>query len=99
MVVGMTEQPGSQDPAPADAGRFVRLDPRNVWRVGWVVIALVACFLLLRFIIQDGGTVLFTLLMAWFASIAMEPAVGRMARHMRRGVATGLVMAAVAVPV
>jgi len=94
MVVGMTEQPGSQDPAPADAGRFVRLDPRNVWRVGWVVIALVACFLLLRFLIQDGGAVLFTLLMAWFASIAMEPLVRRLATRMRRGIATGIVMLA-----
>lgn len=84
--------PGAE--APSEGGRFVRLDPRNVWRVGWVVIALVSCFLLLRFLIQDGGTVLFTLLMAWFASIAMEPIVGRLARRMRRGIATGLVMLA-----
>ena len=40
---------------------------------------------------------LFTLLMAWFASIAMEPAVGRLSRRMRRGAATGLVMLAVTV--
>ena len=84
--------PGAQ--TPPESGRFVRLDPRNVWRVGWVVIALVSCFLLLRFLIQDGGTVLFSLLMAWFASIAMEPIVGRLARRMRRGIATGLVMLA-----
>jgi predicted PurR-regulated permease PerM len=35
--------------------------------------------------------------MAWLASIAMEPAVGRLARHLRRGAATGLVMAGVVV--
>ena len=86
----------SQAQPPAADGHYVRLDPRNVWRVGWVVIALVALFLLLRFLIQDGGAVLFSLLMAWFASIAMEPAVSRMARRMRRGLATGIVMLAAA---
>jgi predicted PurR-regulated permease PerM len=80
----------------APAGRLIRFDPRNVWRVGWVIIGLVACALLLRFLIQDGGAVLFTLLMAWFAAIAMEPAVSRLATRMRRGLATGLVMGSVA---
>jgi len=74
----------------------IRFDPRNIWRIGWVVIALVAVFLLLRFLIADGGGVIFTLLMAWFASLAMEPAVGRLARRMRRGAATALVMLAIA---
>jgi predicted PurR-regulated permease PerM len=78
---------------------YVRLDPRNVWRVGWVVIALVSAFLLLRFLIQDGGAVLFSLLMAWFASIAMEPVVRRLATRMRRGIATGIVMVAGAVAI
>ena len=89
-MVDEPASPGAE--TPTESGRFVRLDPRNVWRVGWVVIALVGCFLLLRFVIQDGGAVLFTLLMAWFASIAMEPLVSRLARRMRRGAATGLVM-------
>lgn len=70
----------------------VRLDPRNVWRVGYVVLGVVAVGLMLRFIIGDGGSVLFTLLMAWFASLAMEPAVGRLATRMPRGAATGLVI-------
>jgi len=73
----------------------IRLDPTNIWRIGWVVIALVAVGLFIRFVISDAGTVIFTLLMAWFASIAMEPAVARLARHMRRGLATGLVMGAI----
>ena len=68
----------------------------NVWRVGFVVIALVAVALLLRFVINDGGSVIFTLLMAWFAALAMEPAVGRLSRRMRRGAAVGLVMGALA---
>ena len=76
-------------------GDFVRLDPRNVWQVGWVVIALVACGLFIRFVISDGGGVIFTLLMSWFAALAMEPAVSRLAQRMRRGIATGLVMGAI----
>ena len=74
----------------------VRFDPRNVWQVGFVVIALVAVALFLRFVVNDAGSVLFTLLMAWFAALALEPAVGRLSRRMRRGAAVGLVMAAIA---
>ena len=79
--------------APSE-GTTIRFDPGNVWRVGYVVMALVAVALLLRFIISDGGSVIFTLLMAWFAGLAMEPAVGRLSRRMRRGAAVGLVMGA-----
>ena len=86
----------SEDAAPTTTNeRFIRFEPQNIWRVGWVVIALVAAALLLRFVIADGGNVIFTLLMAWFAAIAMEPAVSRLATRMRRGAATGLVMLAV----
>ena len=74
----------------------IRFDPGNVWRVGYVVMALVAVALVLRFIISDGGSVIFTLLMAWFAGLALEPAVGRLSRRMRRGAAVGLVMGALA---
>lgn len=84
---------------PASEGRTVRLDPANVWRVGFVVIALVAVASLLKFIIRDGGTVLVTLLMAWFASLALEPAVKPLSQRMRRGAAVGLVMGAVVLAV
>jgi predicted PurR-regulated permease PerM len=86
---------GVTDANPRAAETTVRLDARNIWQVGFVVIALVAVFLVLRFVIGDGGSVIFTLLMAWFASIAMEPAVRPLAKRMRRGLATGLVMGAV----
>ena len=82
------------EPQPRDP--TIRFDPTNVWRVGFVVIALVAVALFLRFVISDGGSVIFTLLMAWFAALAMEPAVGPLARRMRRGAAVGLVMGALA---
>ncbi len=96
----------AESTAPADQGhasgnsidiREVRLQPQNIWRVGWVVIALLAITLLLNFMIDDGGSVIFTVLMGWFASIAMEPAVKRLANHMRRGFATIIVILAVAV--
>ncbi len=74
--------------------RQVTLVPGNIWRVGLVVIALIALALFLRFVIDDGGSVIFTVLMSWFASIAMAPAVNRLSRHMKRGFATMLVMLA-----
>jgi predicted PurR-regulated permease PerM len=74
--------------------RQVVLVPSNVWRVGLVVLAVIALGLAFRFILQDGGTVIFTILMSWFAAIAMAPLVDRMSRKMSRGAATILVMLA-----
>jgi predicted PurR-regulated permease PerM len=72
----------------------VLLVPANVWRVGLTLAALVALLALLRFVLADGGSVLFTVVMAWFLSLAMEPAVRRLSTRVPRGVATALVMAA-----
>lgn len=74
--------------------RQVTLVPSNVWRVGLVVLAVIALGLVLRFIISDGGSVIFTVLMSWFAAIAMAPVVNRLSRHMSRGLATILVILA-----
>ena len=76
--------------------REVTLRPGNIWRVGLVVLAVIALGLVLQFIIRDGGSVIFTVLMAWFAAIAMAPAVDRLARRMKRGFATFIVMGAFA---
>ena len=57
-----------------------------------MVLALIAFGLLLRFILADGGSVIFTVLMAWFAALAMAPLVNRLARRMQRGLATIFVM-------
>ena len=75
--------------------RTIVFDSRNVWRTSFIVLAVVAIALLLQFLLEDGGGVIFIVLMAWFASIAMEPAVGRLARHMKRGLATATVMISV----
>lgn len=73
------------------------LDPRNVWQIGFVVIGLVVVVALGRFVLAGGSGLLFTVLMAWFASLAIEPAVSRLSRRMPRGAATGLVMLTVVV--
>jgi hypothetical protein len=72
----------------------VTFTPGNVWRVGLVLLGVVAFGLFLRFILDDGGSVLFTVLMSWFAAISMAPVVDRLARRMKRGVATIVVMVA-----
>jgi len=81
--------------APPQGDHFrVTFTPGNVWRVGLVLLGVVAFGLTLRFLIEDGGGVIFTVLMSWFAAIAMAPLVDRLARRMKRGVATILVMTA-----
>lgn len=80
----------------AETATTVVFLPKNIWRTGWVVIALVALVLFLRFVLADGGSVIFTVIMAWFLSLAMEPAVARLSRWMKRGVATVIVMIALA---
>ena len=42
----------------------VTFSPSNVWRTGLVVLGVVALGLMLRFIIDDGGSVIFTVLMS-----------------------------------
>lgn len=85
-------EPESQ---PERSSLLVTLAPGNIWRIGMVVIAVVALGLFLSFILDDGGSVIFTVLMAWFASIAMEPAVLKLSKHMKRGLATMIVMLSV----
>ncbi len=70
----------------------VILLPGNVWRVGLVVLALIVLGLILRFVIDDGGSVIFTVLMSYFAALAMMPVVQVLSRRMSRGLATILVM-------
>jgi predicted PurR-regulated permease PerM len=87
--------PGSQDGLGPQV-HTVRavLVPSNVWRVGLTLAALVALVLFARFALADGGSVLFMVVMGWFISLAMEPAVSRLSGRMPRGAATALVMVA-----
>ncbi len=92
-AAGLDGRPPSSAVAPAtDSGVTIRLSPANVWRIGLVLLGVVAFGLLVRFVVDDGGSVIFTVLMSWFAAIAMAPIVDRLSQHMRRGLATGIVM-------
>jgi len=86
----------TSDPMRSTGGeQTIRFDTRNIWRIGFIALAIVAIGLLISFLVEDGGGVFFIILMAWFASIAMEPAVSRLARRMKRGFATAIVMVSV----
>ena len=84
-------------PVSMDYQRTIVFDSRNVWRTSFIVLSVVAIALLLQFLLEDGGGVIFIILMAWFASIAMEPAVARLTRYMKRGFATATVMLSIIV--
>lgn len=71
--------------------------PRSVAVATAVVVGVLTVATFVGFVLRDGGAVLFAVLMSWFASIAMEPAVARLSRRMRRGAATALVMGGVGV--
>jgi predicted PurR-regulated permease PerM len=92
------ESSGSAQQSPEQSGRTGwPVSTKFVWRAGFIVMALVFIFLLIRFVIEDGGAVIFTVLMSWFFALAMAPAVDRLSQHMRRGLATILVMVGLAV--
>ncbi len=71
------------------------VSPGFLWRAGFIVMALVFIFLFIDFVIDDGGGVIFTVLMSWFFALAMAPAVERLSKHMKRGLATLIVMVSV----
>ena len=85
-------EPSSSQASQPQTRTQVTFDPANLWRSGIVVLAVVALGLFLYFVLDDGGGVIFTVLMSWFAAIAMAPAVNWLSRWMRRGVATMVVM-------
>ncbi|MBG0822442.1 AI-2E family transporter [Planomonospora sp. ID91781] len=64
----------------------------DVWRAGLAIAAVIAVVLFLRFVIADAGSLVAMLVMAWFLSLAMEPAVRRLSRRIPRGRAALLVM-------
>ena len=57
-----------------------------------MVVAVVALVALARFVLSDAGGVIFSLILAFLASIAMEPAVAKLSTSMKRGFATAIVM-------
>jgi predicted PurR-regulated permease PerM len=92
----MSEPVLTPDDAPGSSDGHLKVTfvPGNVWRTGLVVLAVVAFGLVMRFVLDDGGSVIFTVLMSWFAAIAMAPPVNWLAKRMKRGLATIIVMLA-----
>jgi len=77
----------------ARAVKSTVMDPQLLRRVGIAVIAVVVALKILFWLFDGTRHFLFLLLLAWLFAIAMEPAVGWLARKdMRRGYATGLVL-------
>ena len=58
----------------------------------WLVVGVLALTAALVFMLWRGASTFYYVIMAWFAALAMEPVVSRLAKRMHRGLATGLVM-------
>jgi predicted PurR-regulated permease PerM len=69
---------------------------RTLWRIGFITLAIIAIGLFVQFIIEDGGGVIFIVLMAWFFALAIGPGVERLSRRMSRGLATLVMMGGIA---
>ncbi|HSF97043.1 MAG TPA: AI-2E family transporter, partial [Ornithinibacter sp.] len=68
-----------------------------LWRRSWLVVGVLVIAGVFAFVLWRGASTFYYVLMAWFAALAMEPLVARLARRMSRGLATGLVMLLAAV--
>ncbi len=74
----MTDLPDVDVPRPTTRTDVV-LAPRMVARATAAVLGVFVVAAFLTFVVRDGGSIIFTVLMAWFIAIAMEPAVVRLA--------------------
>lgn len=80
--------PARGEPSPTR----IHLSIHDVWRAGWVLVAVVTLAALGNWVFRDAGNVIFTLVLAFLTSIAMEPAVVWLSQRMKRGLASLLVM-------
>ena len=101
MMSGMAPPRPRSTRVTTDPDQYVRLRvvPGDLWRAGWVVVGVLAAAAVLRWVLADGGNVIFTLVFSFIASVAMEPAVGWLSQHMSRGKAALLVMVGVGLAV
>jgi predicted PurR-regulated permease PerM len=81
--------PSSEHPEPV---RLIAFEPRALRRAVIGVLVIVTLWMIAIWVFSAVSRFLFLLLLSWLFAMAMEPAVGGLARRgMRRGVATGLV--------
>jgi predicted PurR-regulated permease PerM len=85
-------KPGAARAARPASVRVV-LSPANVARAGLALALVVGAALFAHFVLTDAGRLVVVLVLAWFVSLSMEPAVRRLSRWMPRGRATLAVMA------
>lgn len=90
------DQADSQRPRRAPRTVQVALDTRSVWFAAWAVIAALAIAAFVRFVFTDGGSIFFSLTLAFFFALAIEPVVGPLSRRMPRPAATAITFVAVA---
>ena len=60
-----------------------------VWRSAWLVMAVIALSLLAYGFVSQASSTIYSITMAFFLALAMEPAVGKLATRMPRAAATG----------
>lgn len=87
----------STTPAGPPAGATLQASERPFWRRTWLVVWVLVIAVFVAFVLYRGAGTLYYVVMAWFAALAMEPAVARLATRVKRGPATGLVMAGIGV--
>ncbi len=87
--IPVKDAPPPEDLSPDET---VALSPRSVWRAGWVLTGVALCVFIIGFVVTRGGGTIFTLIIAAFIAVAMEPAVRLLTRWMKRPLATAVVM-------
>lgn len=76
-------------PSPSAGAVFT---DRPLWNRAWLIVGVFVLSLLVAFFFVRGASTIYYVLMAWFVALAMEPAVAKLSRWMKRGLATGVVM-------
>ena len=61
---------------------------RSDWQRTWVVVGVLLIVASGAFVLSNGATMVYYLILSWFLALAMEPAVGRLTRWMPRALAT-----------
>ena len=72
MMSGMAPPRPRSTRVTTDPDQYVRLRvvPGDLWRAGWVVVGVLAAAAVLRWVLADGGNVIFTLVFSFIASVA-----------------------------